>query len=219
MPTGAQSATVVSITDGDTLHVRATRPGPVLGATRELTVRLLEIDTPETLDPSQPVACFGPAATEALTRLAPPGSAVWVLADEELIDPYDRTLLYVWSVRGGRSTFVNLALVRNGYARAVLYEPNDRYIGLMRRAEAQARTAGRGLWGACPSFGAPLHQPTKPPPAQPGGGGCDPSYQGACIPLYPPDLDCDDVAATYFTVVRDDPHGFDADADGVGCES
>ena len=67
-------------------------------------------------------------------------------------DPYDRALLYVWNDEG---VFVNLELVRSGAARAVLYEPNDRYIDQMRRAEADARDAGRGLWGACDEFGEP----------------------------------------------------------------
>ncbi len=43
------------------------------------------------------------------------------------------------------STFVNQALVRDGFARAALYEPNDRYIDLMYRAEGSARAADRGL--------------------------------------------------------------------------
>jgi micrococcal nuclease len=45
--------------------------------------------------------------------------------------------------------FVNLELVRSGAARAVLFEPNDRYIAQMRRAERNARANDRGQWGAC----------------------------------------------------------------------
>ena len=224
-PAGAQVATVVSITDGDTLHVQAQRPGRVLRSIGDVTVRLLEIDTPETVDPGEPVACYGPAASDALARLAPPGSKVWVLTDQERFDPYARLLLYMWSIRGGQPRFVNLALVRNGFAKAVLYEPNDRYIGMMRRAEQQARAADRGLWGACPYFGAPLNPPTPthsptPTPSASSSGNCDPSYPGLCIPPPPPDLDCDDLPYTGFTVVGNDPHGFDGtDNDGIGCES
>ena len=47
---------------------------------------------------------------------------------------------------------------------------------------------------------------------------CDPSYPGICIPPPPPDLDCADVPQKSFRVIGDDPHGFDADSDGVGCE-
>jgi len=232
---------VVSITDGDTLHLRAQQPGKVLRATGDVTVRLLEIDTPETVDPSQPVACYGPAASAALGKLAPPGSKVWVVADQERIDPYDRLLLYLWSADAGGSTFVNLAMVRNGFAKAVLYEPNDRYIDVMRQAEANARAAGRGLWEYCPSFGAPLVQPTPTPtptlapiptptpsPApspsaaprpfvQPNPGGCAFGYT-PCVPPYPPDVNCEDVAGP-IQVTGADPHGLDADNDGIACES
>jgi hypothetical protein len=48
---------------------------------------------------------------------------------------------------------------------------------------------------------------------------CDASYPDFCIPPPPPDLDCPDINGTDFTVQGTDPHGFDADGDGVGCES
>jgi micrococcal nuclease len=67
-----------------------------------------------------------------------------------------------------------------------------------------------------------VDQAAAPPPAAPpggGGGGCDPSYPSVCIPPYPPDLDCPDVGVTNFTVLQPDPHGFDRDQDGIGCES
>ena len=48
--------------------------------------------------------------------------------------------------------------------------------------------------------------------------GCDPSYPTICIPQDSPDLDCDEVPYVAFKVVADDPHGFDADHDGIGCE-
>jgi hypothetical protein len=51
-----------------------------------------------------------------------------------------------------------------------------------------------------------------------GGGNCDPAYPDFCIPPPPPDLDCADVNGTNFTVLPPDPHGLDADGDGVGCE-
>jgi hypothetical protein len=47
---------------------------------------------------------------------------------------------------------------------------------------------------------------------------CDPSYPDFCIPP-PPDLDCADVDGSNFTVLPPDPHGFDREGDGVGCES
>ncbi len=47
---------------------------------------------------------------------------------------------------------------------------------------------------------------------------CDPAYPGVCIPPPPPDLDCADVAYLRFTVLEPDPHRFDGDHDGIGCE-
>jgi len=48
---------------------------------------------------------------------------------------------------------------------------------------------------------------------------CDPSYPDVCIPPYPPDLDCGEIGYSNFRVVGSDPHGFDRDNDGIGCES
>ncbi len=47
---------------------------------------------------------------------------------------------------------------------------------------------------------------------------CHPSYPTVCIPPPPPDLDCPDIPYTNFRVVGDDPHRFDGDNDGIGCE-
>ena len=57
------------------------------------------------------------------------------------------------------------------------------------------------------------------PVSSSGSGDCDPSYPDSCIPSPPPDLDCPDVSQKRFTVSGSDPHGFDRDGDGVGCES
>lgn len=48
--------------------------------------------------------------------------------------------------------------------------------------------------------------------------GCDPSYPTVCIPPSPPDLDCGDIPHKNFKVVSPDPHRFDGDKDGIGCE-
>jgi len=48
---------------------------------------------------------------------------------------------------------------------------------------------------------------------------CDPSYPDVCIPPWPPDLDCGEIRYANFKVLQDDPHGFDGDNDGIGCES
>jgi len=56
-------------------------------------------------------------------------------------------------------------------------------------------------------------------PSQPKENSCDPSYPDVCIPVYPPDLDCGEIQFANFKVLSPDPHGFDRDKDGIGCES
>lgn len=69
----------------------------------------------------------------------------------------------------------------------------------------------------------PTPRPTPTPRSGGGGGGggdCDrQSYPGVCIPHYPPDINCGDLSFTNFKVRQPDPHGFDGDGDGIGCES
>jgi hypothetical protein len=48
---------------------------------------------------------------------------------------------------------------------------------------------------------------------------CDSSYPDFCIPPPPPNLNCPDISQKRFTVSGSDPHGFDRDNDGIGCES
>jgi len=48
--------------------------------------------------------------------------------------------------------------------------------------------------------------------------GCDPAYPTVCVPPSPPDLDCRDIADRRFVVLAPDPHRFDGNGDGVGCE-
>lgn len=145
VPAAAEPARVVSHVDGDTIRV-AGQEGAVLLSEPVTTVRLLQVDTPEHARDGRPAECFAAEASDALARLLPVGARLWVERDQELYDRYGRTLLYLWTADGD---FVNLELVRAGYGRAVLFEPNDEHIDRMRRAEADARAAGRGLWGAC----------------------------------------------------------------------
>jgi hypothetical protein len=51
-----------------------------------------------------------------------------------------------------------------------------------------------------------------------GGAECDDSYADVCIPPYPPDLDCGEITERNFAVTGSDPHGFDREGDGLGCE-
>lgn len=67
-----------------------------------------------------------------------------------------------------------------------------------------------------PAPTATRRAPTKVPSSS---GNCHSSYPTVCIPPPPPDLDCGEIGFRRFQVVGSDPHGFDRDNDGVGCES
>jgi micrococcal nuclease len=132
------AGTVVRVVDGDTVIVRG--PG---GRTED--VRLIGIDTPETVDPRRPVGCFGPEASAYTKRLLT-GRRVLLRYDREVHDRYGRFLAYVWLAGGG---FVNARLVELGYARAYPFPPNTAHEALFAALERRAAVGGRGLWSAC----------------------------------------------------------------------
>ncbi|MCO5996109.1 thermonuclease family protein [Actinoallomurus rhizosphaericola] len=134
-PHDARSARVVRVVDGDTLLLR------IDGRSRR--VRLIGVDAPETWARHD---CFGAEATRALRRLTPAGAEVRVAGDRAPDDRFGRLLLHLWTSRGG---LVAASLVRNGFARALVVPPDTRYAAVLGAAEAAARRAGVGLWGAC----------------------------------------------------------------------
>ncbi len=205
IPAG-DDATVVRVVDGDTISVD-------LGG-RETKVRLVGIDTPETKDPRKAVQCFGREASARTADLLPVGTGVRLAYDVERNDRYGRTLAYVYRKESARTgSFVNADLVRDGYASAYTYPPNVAHADEFVALQSEARDAGRGLWGACREDPAAPTMPTTPTD-----GACDPAYPDACIPPPPPDLDCGDVSARGFRVLAPDPHHFDSNGDGRGCE-
>ena len=131
---------VVRVVDGDTILVRGSG-----GRTED--VRLIGIDTPETVDPRRPVGCFGPEASDYAKHLLT-GRRVILRYDQELHDRYGRFLAYVW-LAGRRGAFVNARLVELGYARANPFPPNTEHEALFAALERRAAIAGRGLWTAC----------------------------------------------------------------------
>jgi micrococcal nuclease len=208
----ALSGTVSRVVDGDTVQVR------VRGF--DTVVRLIGIDTPETRHPSRPVECWGPEATARARALMPEGASVRLRGDpgQDTRDRYGRLLAYVYTGDRDGAASVNRALVASGAARVYVYGGVPfRHVAAFRRAEAVARAAGRGLWGP-PCRGATRAPAPAPAPAPSGApAGCDPNYTGACVPPFPPDVDCADIGRPV-TVVGADPHNFDADGNGRGCE-
>jgi micrococcal nuclease len=137
-------AEVVRVVDGDTIVVA------IAGVDER--VRLIGIDTPESVDPRSPVDCFGLEASAAAKALLPEGTEVQLVRDVEARDRYDRLLAYVYKVDDG--TFVNRALAEQGYAEVATFPPNVAHTEELVAAVARARAGGLGLWGACDPPGA-----------------------------------------------------------------
>ncbi len=206
-------AVVLRVIDGDTIEIDRGH-GPE-------RVRYIGIDSPETVDPSSPVEWMGPEASAANAALVE-GRRVVLERDVSETDRYGRLLRYVWLEDPSSPTgwlLVNLALVGAGFAQVATYPPDVRYVDLLLAAQEEARAAGRGLWAPEPASTPTPKAAPKPTPTPTSGGDCDPSYPTVCIPPPPPDLDCRDIPYRRFQVLPPDPHRFDGDHDGIGCES
>ena len=132
------AASVTHVADGDSFYVGL--PGG------EEEVRMIGVDTPETVDPDKPVQCFGPEASAFTHGLLAPGTRVELEVGAEARDTYGRLLAYVYL--DGR--LVEAMLARRGLARPLTIAPNDALAPLFERLAARAASAGRGMWGACP---------------------------------------------------------------------
>ncbi|WP_303799572.1 thermonuclease family protein [Alicyclobacillus macrosporangiidus] len=125
--------------DGDTIHV-------ILPNGKETTVRMLLIDTPETVDPDKPVEPYGPQASAFAKQKLPVGKHVFL---EEGVpgsqtDKYGRLLAYVYITP---TDMYNEDVVRAGLARvAYVYEPNTQHLAALRRDEAYAKSQRLGIW-------------------------------------------------------------------------
>jgi micrococcal nuclease len=145
-PPGWETARVTRIIDGDTIEVvitgRSEGPGAgQAGVGEHHDVRLLGIDTPESVAPNTAVECYGREASAALAALLEDEDVVLV-DDVENTDHYDRLLRYVYLGH----EMANSRLVANGYAFAYTYPPNIRHSELLVALQRQARRDERGLW-------------------------------------------------------------------------
>ncbi|GAB3186880.1 hypothetical protein GCM10027061_01780 [Nesterenkonia suensis] len=131
---GAERGTLVRVVDGDTLVVELDG--------RDERVRLLNIDTPESVHPHQPVECLGPESSAHMESLVAPGDPVILEFDRERTDRYDRLLAGVWR----DDVLLNVQMARDGYGVPVHYPPNDRFLDPVEVAWAQAEEDGVGLF-------------------------------------------------------------------------
>lgn len=143
VPADAEAAIVDRVVDGDTVRVVAAPGGSIRGG-GSIRVRLLNIDAPELDTEVGSAECGARAATEHLARLLAAGDVVWLVADREERDVYDRPLRGMWTSEG---LFVNEVLAEEGFAEAILVGSNDRFHDRIVAAVDRARRESRGIWG------------------------------------------------------------------------
>ncbi|HLO85779.1 MAG TPA: thermonuclease family protein [Nostocaceae cyanobacterium] len=198
---------ILSVGDGDTVTAQF--------GTKKSTIRLACIDAPEIKQ-----APWGQKSRDRLKQLLPVGQPAKFSIKEK--DRYGRFVAEVFS--NGKN--INLVMVQEGQAvvyREYLKNCPDSKNDLL-SGEATAKSKKLNFWSQSnPVMPWDFRRGSKPKPKPtntptPQAKNCDPSYPDVCIPPAPPDLDCPEIPYKNFRVVGNDPHGFDRDNDGVGCE-
>jgi micrococcal nuclease len=133
-PKDAVTAKVQRVVDGDTFIATV--------RSRRERVRVIGVDTPESVDPNRPDEPFGEEASTFAKHYLD-GETVQLAGDAEPRDRYGRMLAYVWLQDG---TFWNALLAAEGYAQQLTIPPNVTYASLFRRLVGEARGNDRGLW-------------------------------------------------------------------------
>ena len=207
---------MIRVVDGDTVHV---------AYRGDSSVRLIGIDTPETVDPRKPVECGGPAASSEAHKLLD-GKVVRLVFDstQGRLDKYGRTLAYI-EVPGVGD--YGQYMVQHGYAFEYTYDLPYRRRGQYLAAQSYAKAHDLGVWGHCGGVLRPLAQPAPTPTSTPSParsssptGDCTPGYS-PCLPIVS-DWDCSQLSERGLTPVRvtgTDPYRLDRDHDGWGCET
>jgi micrococcal nuclease len=130
------TVTVSRVVDGDTVEI-----SPAVDGVED--VRLIGVDTPETVDPGEEVEPYGPEASSFATGELT-GRKVGLEFDEERIDQYGRLLAYVYT---GQNRMLNEVLVEKGYAQAYPYPPNTAHEIRFEQAQREAKAGDAGIWG------------------------------------------------------------------------
>jgi micrococcal nuclease len=129
---------VTHVMDGDTFMVKVGR--------HEVTVRMLGIDTPETVDPRKTVQCYGKEASDhSKYVLSGKNVQLKLNPDRKEKDKYGRYLAYVYL----GEKFVNESLLEDGFAREYTFGKPYMYQKEFRELEKVAKEEKRGMWGAC----------------------------------------------------------------------
>ncbi len=131
--------TVTHVIDGDTFKAKV--------GSHTVTVRMLGIDTPETVDPRKPVQCYGKEASDETKSLLTDKEVHLKLnPNREEKDKYGRYLAYVYR---GDGLFVNEELIKGGFAHEYTYGKKYDFQKEFREVEKVAKDTKTGLWGVC----------------------------------------------------------------------
>jgi endonuclease YncB( thermonuclease family) len=221
-----QTFKVLRVVDGDTIVV------DVRGHNE--TVRLLGIDTPETVNPRKSVQCFGKAASDKMKTLIN-GKSIILIDDSTQgnRDKYKRLLRYVY-LPDNKRTFINGEMVKQGYAFSYR-QYSTKLLNKFNGYEAYAKAHNLGLWNACPINVTPTQKPATKIYTAPKS-----TYVAPTKVYVPPtttssvstssegDKNCSDFAThaeaqSYFTSKGGSPSnnvdGLDRDHDGIACET
>lgn len=134
--TDKEEVTIDRVVDGDTVKVE-------LPSGKTETVRLLLIDTPESIHPEKPDQPYGEEASGFAKKRLKEGQTVTLEKGKPERDKYDRLLGYIWV----DDENFNQLMIKEGYARvAYVYEPNTKYIDEFREAEEKAEQEGNNIW-------------------------------------------------------------------------
>lgn len=157
---GASATSSQNQFSADTFKIARVIDGDTIEMENGERVRYVGIDTPETVDPRDPVQCFGVEAFNKNKELVE-GKMARLERDITNRDKYNRLLRYVYV----GDVFINLELVKQGFAYFYSYPPDIKYQEQFLKAQQEARESLRGLWASCPSASQTVSQNAEKIPA------------------------------------------------------
>ncbi len=200
---------VVKVVDGDTLAVN-------INGVAE-TIRIIGINTPETVDPRKPVECFGKEASDKAKSILE-GKKIRLEADpgQGERDKYDRLLRYIFLED---ETDFGKIMIEDGFAYEYTYNTPYKYQAEYKEAEKSARENKRGLWadGVCQEETGPVQKLEPEPAVEPKNCDCSGNVYNC------PNFKTHNEAQSCFEYCKQqgkgDIHKLDTDKDNIACES
>lgn len=140
LPEGVEKGFISRVVDGDTAVLQDGR-----------TIRILYIDTPETVKPNSPIECYGPEAS-SFSKKVLERKPVLLRYDKQKLDRYGRHLMIVYfdgvDTNDIERSF-NAIMIREGYATVSIYSPNNQFENELKKIENDAKANNKGLWKDC----------------------------------------------------------------------